>query len=169
MFATAPAKLLPHAELRETIHLVYAPRRPHRGVQAPPPQSGIPLTDVDFDIERASTSQSDIQRRVRECRHAAAGDAVSPYFTDHMDKITVDISSKAIVSAVKGIVPDTNELITDYMVRRFGVDPDATLWYPACHAEEVARQAVLPHHRLREPRNGRGLRQARQEARTHTP
>ena len=62
----------------------------------------------------------------------------SPYFTDHMDKITVDISSKAIVSAVKGIVPDTNELITDYMVRRFGVDPTATLWYPACHAEEVA-------------------------------
>ncbi len=95
------------------------------------------LTDVDFDIERIYFS-SDINA---VCENADTLLLVmpSPYFTDHMDKITVDISSKAIVSAVKGIVPDTNELITDYMVRRFGVDPARNLVVSGpCHAEEVA-------------------------------
>ena len=95
------------------------------------------LTDVDFDIERINFS-SDINA---VCENADTLLLVmpSPYFTDHMDKITVDISSKAVVSAVKGIVPDTNELITDYMVRRFGVDPARNLVVSGpCHAEEVA-------------------------------
>ncbi len=95
------------------------------------------LTDVDFDIERINFS-SDINA---VCENADTLLLVmpSPYFTDHMDKITLDISSKAIVSAVKGIVPDTNELITDYMVRRFGVDPARNLVVSGpCHAEEVA-------------------------------
>jgi len=95
------------------------------------------LTDADFDIERINFS-SDINA---VCENADTLLLVmpSPYFTDHMDKITVDISSKAIVSAVKGIVPDTNELITDYMVRRFGVDPARNLVVSGpCHAEEVA-------------------------------
>ena len=36
-------------------------------------------------------------------------------------------------------MPDTNELITDYMVRRFGVDPARNLVVSGpCHAEEVA-------------------------------
>ncbi len=92
---------------------------------------------MDFDIERINFS-SDINA---VCENADTLLLVmpSPYFTDHMDKITVDISSKAIVSAVKGIVPDTNELITDYMVRRFGVDPARNLVVSGpCHAEEVA-------------------------------
>ena len=95
------------------------------------------LTDVDFDIERINFS-SDINA---VCENADTLLLVmpSPYFTDHMDKITVDISSKAIVSAVKGIVPDTNELITDYMVRRFGVNPARNIVVSGpCHAEEVA-------------------------------
>jgi len=95
------------------------------------------LTDVDFDIERINFS-SDINA---VCENADTLLLVmpSPYFTDHMDKITVDISSKAIVSAVKGIVPDTNAQITDYMVRRFGVDPARNLVVSGpCHAEEVA-------------------------------
>jgi glycerol-3-phosphate dehydrogenase (NAD(P)+) len=56
-----------------------------------------------------------------------------------MAKLTVDISQKAIVSAVKGIVPDENELISDYMVRRFDVSRDKVLVISGpCHAEEVA-------------------------------
>lgn len=95
------------------------------------------LTDVDFDIERINFS-SDINA-VCESADTLLLVMPSPYFTDHMDKITVDISGKAIVSAVKGIVPDSNELITDYMVRRFGVEPSRTLVVSGpCHAEEVA-------------------------------
>lgn len=95
------------------------------------------LTDVSFDVDRIEFS-ADINYVASEADTLLLV-MPSPYFTDHMDKITVDISSKAIVSAVKGIVPDTNELITDYMVRRFGVDPARNLVVSGpCHAEEVA-------------------------------
>ena len=96
------------------------------------------LTDVEFDIDRIDFS-SDINY---VCNKADTLLLVmpSPYFKDHADKITADISRKNIVSAVKGIVPDTNELITDYMTRVFGTAPDRTLVVSGpCHAEEVAR------------------------------
>ena len=95
------------------------------------------LTDVDFDISRIDFS-SDINY---VCNKADTLLMVmpSPYFKDHVDKITADISRKNIVSAVKGIVPDTNELITDYMARVFGTSLDRTLVVSGpCHAEEVA-------------------------------
>ncbi len=95
------------------------------------------LTDVNFDIERINFS-SDIND---VCTVADTLLLVmpSPYFTDHVDKITVDISGKAVVSAVKGIVPGSNELITDYMCARFGVARERTLVISGpCHAEEVA-------------------------------
>ncbi len=95
------------------------------------------LTDVEFDIDRIDFS-SDINY---VCNKADTLLLVmpSPYFKDHVDKITVDISGKNIVSAVKGIVPDTNELITDYMTRVFGTSAERTLVVSGpCHAEEVA-------------------------------
>jgi glycerol-3-phosphate dehydrogenase (NAD(P)+) len=56
-----------------------------------------------------------------------------------MAKLSVDISEKAIVSAVKGIVPDENELISDYMVHKFGISREKMLVISGpCHAEEVA-------------------------------
>ena len=86
------------------------------------------LTDVDFDISRIDFS-SDINY---VCNRADTLLLVmpSPYFKDHVDKITVDISRKNIVSAVKGIVPDTNELITDYMARVFGTSMSRTKTLP---------------------------------------
>lgn len=95
------------------------------------------LTDVEFDISRIDFS-SDINYI---CNRADTLLLVmpSPFFKDHVDKITADISGKCVVSAVKGIVPDTNELITDYMHRVFGVEEDKTLVISGpCHAEEVA-------------------------------
>ncbi|MCM1336143.1 MAG: glycerol-3-phosphate dehydrogenase [Candidatus Amulumruptor caecigallinarius] len=102
------------------------------------------LTDVEFDVERICFS-SDINEV------AAASDTLllampSPYFKSHVDRLTADISGKYVVSAIKGIVPDDNELITSYMTRRFGVDPSHILVIGGpCHAEEVAleRQSFL--------------------------
>lgn len=102
------------------------------------------LSDVEFDINRIQFS-SDINE---VCKNAETLLLVmpSPYFTEHVDKINVDISDKFVVSAVKGIVPDGNMLISSYMQKRFGIRKERTLVVSGpCHAEEVAlgRQSYL--------------------------
>lgn len=95
------------------------------------------LTDVSFDIERIMFTD-DI--------NAACNDAdtlllamPSPYFKEHIDKINVNLADKHIITAIKGIVPGENMLITDYMHERFGVKPENMLVISGpCHAEEVA-------------------------------
>lgn len=95
------------------------------------------ITDLRFDTSRIRFS-SDINE---VCSEADTLLLVmpSPYFKAHADKITTDISGKCVVNAVKGIVPGENEIITDYMHRRFGVDYNRELVIGGpCHAEEVA-------------------------------
>ena len=95
------------------------------------------LTDVQFDVSRIRFS-SDINEVCADCDTLVLV-MPSPYFKAHTAKITTDISDKYIVSAVKGIVPDENELITDYMSHTFGVKPERSLVIGGpCHAEEVA-------------------------------
>lgn len=95
------------------------------------------LSSVELDIERIEFS-SDINE---VCENADTLLLVmpSPYLKSHLAKITVDISDKFIVSAVKGIVPDENMIISEYMVDRYGVAPERMLVIGGpCHAEEVA-------------------------------
>ena len=95
------------------------------------------LTDVPFDVSRIDFS-ADINE-VAEAADTLLLVMPSPYFKSHVDKLTADISAKHVVSAVKGIVPDGNMLITDYMRERFGVADDHLLVVSGpCHAEEVA-------------------------------
>lgn len=95
------------------------------------------LTNVEFDTKRINFS-SDINQVCQEC-DTLIFVTPSPYFKDHLAKLTVDISKKSIVSAVKGIVPDENELISTYMVKKYGIDRDRMLVISGpCHAEEVA-------------------------------
>lgn len=99
------------------------------------------LTDVSFDTARISFV-SDINEA------CAAADTLvlavpSPYVEGETSKITADISGKNIVSAVKGIVPDGNCIVTDYLQSRFGVAAGNLLVVGGpCHAEEVALQRL---------------------------
>jgi glycerol-3-phosphate dehydrogenase (NAD(P)+) len=94
------------------------------------------LTDVAFDTNRIVFS-SDINHIATEADTLLV--MPSPYFKSHLAKIDVDLSDKYIVSAVKGIVPDENMLVTDYMIEKFGVKREHTLVVSGpCHAEEVA-------------------------------
>lgn len=95
------------------------------------------LSDVTFDTWRI-----DFTDNINEA--CAAADTLllvvpSPYFKDTVDGITEDISRKNIVSAVKGIVPDSNMIISDYMRDRFGcLERNMLVIGGPCHAEEVA-------------------------------
>lgn len=63
----------------------------------------------------------------------------SPYLKEHLSRITVDISKKFIVTATKGIVPEENTIISEYLCKEFGLPEEnvACLIGPS-HAEEVA-------------------------------
>lgn len=99
------------------------------------------LSDVAFDTDRIDFT-SDINQA---CADADTLLLVipSPFFKDSVDKISVDISHKNIVSAVKGIVPDTDMIISDYMEKQFRCRRDNMLVIGGpCHAEEVALERL---------------------------
>jgi glycerol-3-phosphate dehydrogenase (NAD(P)+) len=55
----------------------------------------------------------------------------------------VDLSGKIIISAVKGIVPQTNEIPAEYFKNNFGVKLDRFgIICGPCHAEEVAMERL---------------------------
>ena len=67
----------------------------------------------------------------------------SPYFKSHMKKLKVKIRDKFVVSAIKGIVPDDNLLMSDYFHRYYGVPVEnISVVAGPCHAEEVAMERL---------------------------
>lgn len=95
------------------------------------------LTDLRFDVERIIFTD-DINEACRLADTLLLA-MPSPYFKDHADKIETDISGRSIVTAIKGIVPGENMLVTDYMHERFGIRRENMLVVSGpCHAEEVA-------------------------------
>lgn len=95
------------------------------------------LSDVTFD-----TARIDFTDDINEA--CAMADTLvvavpSPYFKSLADGIACDITDKNIVSAVKGIVPDDNMIVTEYFKHFFGCKDDSMLVIGGpCHAEEVA-------------------------------
>lgn len=99
------------------------------------------LSDVSFDIERIEFT-CDIDETFRSADTLVVA-VPSPYFKGIADNITVDISSKNIVSAVKGIVPDVNMIVTEYFCTKFGCQDENMLVIGGpCHAEEVALERL---------------------------
>jgi glycerol-3-phosphate dehydrogenase (NAD(P)+) len=67
----------------------------------------------------------------------------SPYLKQHLKKLTQKLSDKIIISAIKGIVPDENLLVSDYFNRMYDVPMDNILSIGGpCHAEEVALERL---------------------------
>ena len=67
----------------------------------------------------------------------------SPYLKQSLNDIKVDMSKKMVISAVKGMIPDENLLVTEYMHQYFQV-PKENLGVIAgpCHAEEIALERL---------------------------
>ena len=99
------------------------------------------LTSVRFDIDRINFS-SDINQVVRES-DTLVFVTPSPYLKSHLKKLKVKLKDKFIVTAIKGIVPDENLIVSDYFHKIYGVPEDniAVIAGP-CHAEEVALERL---------------------------
>lgn len=137
-WATALAKLL----LRNVDRISWYVRKPERIAEFKKRgHNPVYLTDVSFDVERIDFN-SDI--------NSVCGDAntivvavPSPFFPETAALINCDLSDKNIVSAVKGMVPGKNMIISEFFESRFGCHRDNLLVIGGpCHAEEVALERL---------------------------
>jgi glycerol-3-phosphate dehydrogenase (NAD(P)+) len=99
------------------------------------------LTDIKFDISRINF-YSNINLAIKN------SDTVifvtpSPYMKSHLKKLKTDLSNKFVVSAIKGIVPDENMIVSEYLSKFYNIPMSqiAVIGGP-CHAEEVALERL---------------------------
>ncbi len=99
------------------------------------------LSDVGFDLSRISFS-SDINEVVAKCDVLIFA-IPSPFLRGHLEKLTVSLDSKFVVSAIKGIIPPENLIVTDFLMRNYGI-PEANIAIIGgpCHAEEIALERL---------------------------
>ena len=99
------------------------------------------LTGVKFDTKRISFS-SNINDVVKES-DTLIFVTPSPYLKAHLKKLKTKIKDKFIITAIKGIVPDDNVIVSEYFTKEYGVPPEniAVLAGP-CHAEEGIQETV---------------------------
>jgi len=99
------------------------------------------LTGVPFDINRINFSSN--INEVVEASDVLVFAIPSPYLKPHLKRLHGKLSDKFVVSAIKGVIPDDNILISEYFKKRFNV-PDENMAVIAgpCHAEEIALQRI---------------------------
>ena len=137
-WATALAKLL----LGNLDTISWYMRRPERIAEFKRKgHNPVYLSDIRFDVERIDF-YSDISEACSNADIIVVA-VPSPFFSDTVARINCDISGKKIVSAVKGMVPGQNMIISEFFANRFGCKDDNILVIGGpCHAEEVALERM---------------------------
>lgn len=99
------------------------------------------LSSVTLDTNKISLF-NDISKAV-ESADIVIFAIPSAFLKDALDKATIDLTNKIVVSAIKGIVPDGNLVIAEYFKQHHHVPLDsfAVISGP-CHAEEVALERL---------------------------
>ncbi len=99
------------------------------------------LSSVEFRLEQLKLS-NDINKT------ASYADVLifvipSAFIQAELEKLTIDISNKTVVSAVKGIIPETGLLVGEHFNNNYNIPFDniAVIAGP-CHAEEVALERL---------------------------
>ncbi|MBO6026180.1 MAG: glycerol-3-phosphate dehydrogenase [Bacteroidales bacterium] len=94
------------------------------------------LSDVEFDMNKVHLSD-DLNASVNE---AGIVFLVTPaaYLKSYLSSLKVPLDDKMVVSAIKGIIPDENQFVTDYLKQHYGLSgAQICLISGPTHAEEV--------------------------------
>ena len=99
------------------------------------------LGAANFDVSRIHFS-SDINQTVAQSDVLILA-IPSPYVKQSLTKIRRDMTHKVVISAVKGMIPDENVIVTDYLHNRFRIPFDQLgVIAGPCHAEEIALERL---------------------------
>lgn len=97
------------------------------------------LRDVEFDRSLLHLSD-DINKTVSAVETVVLA-VPSAFVKDFLEPLTVPLSGKFVISAVKGIIPDDYVTTLDYLTRHYGLDDEQTgIITGPSHAEEVGRE-----------------------------
>ena len=94
------------------------------------------LSDLEFDMNRIRLSD-DVNKTVN---NADIIFLVTPaaYLKRYLSELTVPLKHKLVVSAIKGIVPDENQFVTDYLKKTYDLSGAQVCFISGpTHAEEV--------------------------------
>ena len=99
------------------------------------------LTSIRFDLEKIEF-YNDINQVVADSDILIFA-TPSPYLKEHLQKLTVPLKDKIIISAIKGIVPEENVIVSDYFSQIYGIPRGNIIALGGpCHAEEVALERL---------------------------
>ncbi|MDP2423378.1 MAG: glycerol-3-phosphate dehydrogenase, partial [Bacteroidales bacterium] len=99
------------------------------------------LRGVEFDTSRIKFT-SDINKIAADCDTLVIA-IPSAFLKNTLNKLTVDISSKFVVSGIKGLVPDEKMIIGEYLHNTFKIPYESIgVLAGPCHAEEVALERL---------------------------
>lgn len=99
------------------------------------------LSSVEFDVEQLFLTNN-INEAVEYADFVIFA-IPSAFLSRELDKLTADISDKIVVSAVKGIIPETGLIVGEHFCQTYQLDREqiAVIAGP-CHAEEVALERL---------------------------
>lgn len=99
------------------------------------------LSSVEFD-----TNQLFLTNNINEAVNYADYLVIaipSAFLSKELEKLTVDISEKIIISAVKGIIPETGLIVGEHFHQQYHLDREQIVVIAGpCHAEEVALERL---------------------------
>ncbi|MBA7510967.1 Glycerol-3-phosphate dehydrogenase [NAD(P)+] [subsurface metagenome] len=99
------------------------------------------LSSINLDVDKLSLFD-DINETI-----AQSGILIfaipAPFLKEATEKLNVDITSKIVVSAIKGIIPEDNLIIGDFFNRKYNVPLNNFVVVTGpCHSEEVALERL---------------------------
>ncbi|MDP4601288.1 MAG: NAD(P)H-dependent glycerol-3-phosphate dehydrogenase [Schleiferiaceae bacterium] len=99
------------------------------------------LTDVALNTEHLAID-SDLDSVVEDADIIVLA-VPSAFLKSALENLHVSLEGKKVFSAIKGIVPDSNQIVGEFMHDTYGVDyKDFGVIVGPCHAEEVALERL---------------------------
>ncbi len=99
------------------------------------------LTAVSFDTNRIKF-YDDINQTVKDSDTLIFA-TPSPYLKEHLHKLKTPLKDKFIISAIKGIVPEDNVIVSEYFSKFYDIPMENIIALGGpCHAEEVALERL---------------------------